>query len=65
MTNDIRELSINELDKVSAGAKGDVGHGKEADLGGGWTVGYGKFDSGGSYAYLVSPKGELTMMPGS
>jgi hypothetical protein len=66
MTNDTRELSINDLDEVSGGAKGgDVGHGKEANLGGGWTVGYGKYESGGSYAYLVSPTGTLTMMPGS
>jgi hypothetical protein len=63
MTNDDRELNLNELDAVVAGV--DVGHGKEASLGGGWTVGYGKYDSGGSYAYLVSPKGVLTMMPGS
>jgi hypothetical protein len=33
----IRELSSNDLDEVSGGAKGgDMGHGKEADLGGGW-----------------------------
>jgi len=66
LTNDIRELTMSELDMIAGGTKGgDVGRGKEADLGGGWTIGYGKFENGNSYAYLVSPTGTLTMMPGA
>jgi len=66
MTSAIRELTADETNMIGGGTKGgDVGHGKEANLGGGWVVGYGTWEGGGSYAYLVSPKGVLTYLPGS
>jgi hypothetical protein len=66
MTTEMRELTACEQDAIAGATKGgDVGHGKEADLGGGWTVGYGKFENGNAYAYLVAPNGTLTMMPGA